>query len=56
MAPAIFYLKGIAPPEITTNEMFKGIVSFMFLQVIGIALVVLFPSIALWLPEKLIRW
>ena len=56
MAPAIFYLKGIAPPEITTNEMFKGIVSFMFLQLIGISLVVLFPSIALWLPEKLIRW
>ena len=56
MAPAIFYLKGIAPPEITTHEMFRGIVSFMFLQLIGIAIVVAFPSIALWLPEKLIRW
>ena len=44
MAPAIFYLKGIAPPEITTNEMFQGIVAFMFLQLIGIALVVAFPS------------
>jgi tripartite ATP-independent transporter DctM subunit len=56
MAPAIFYLKGIAPPEITTPEMFRGIVSFMFLQLIGIGLVVLFPPIALWLPEMLIRW
>ncbi|HSB04126.1 MAG TPA: TRAP transporter large permease subunit [Thermodesulfobacteriota bacterium] len=56
MAPAIFYLKGIAPPEITTHEMFRGIVSFMFLQMIGIAIVLAFPSVALWLPEKLIRW
>jgi tripartite ATP-independent transporter DctM subunit len=56
MAPAIFYLKGIAPPSITTNEMFRGIVSFMLLQLIGIAIVTLFPPIALWLPDKLIRW
>jgi TRAP-type mannitol/chloroaromatic compound transport system permease large subunit len=56
MAPAIFYLKGIAPPEITTNEIFKGIVAYMFLQLVGIAIVTLFPQIALWLPEKLIRW
>ncbi|HSR13797.1 MAG TPA: TRAP transporter large permease subunit [Thermodesulfobacteriota bacterium] len=56
MSPAIFYLKGIAPPEITTNEIFKGIVSYMFLQLIGIAVVTAFPSIALWLPEMLIRW
>jgi tripartite ATP-independent transporter DctM subunit len=56
MAPAIFYLKGIAPPEITTNEIFKGIVAYMFLQLVGIAIVTIFPQIALWLPEKLIRW
>jgi tripartite ATP-independent transporter DctM subunit len=56
MAPAIFYLKGIAPPEITTNEMFRGIVAFMFLQLIGIAMVTIFPQIALWLPNTLIHW
>jgi len=56
MAPGIFYLKGIAPPEITTNEIFKGIVPYMFLQLVGIAIVTMFPQIALWLPEKLIRW
>jgi tripartite ATP-independent transporter DctM subunit len=56
MAPAIFYLKGIAPPEITTNEIFKGIVAYMLLQLVGIAIVTMFPQIALWLPEKLIRW
>jgi TRAP-type mannitol/chloroaromatic compound transport system permease large subunit len=56
MAPAIFYLKGIAPPEITTNEIFRGIVAYMFLQLIGITIVTIFPQIALWLPDKLIRW
>jgi len=56
MAPAIFYLKGIAPPEITTNEIFKGIVAYMFLQLVGVAIVTMFPQVALWLPDKLIRW
>jgi tripartite ATP-independent transporter DctM subunit len=56
MAPGIFYLKGIAPPELTTREMFQGVVPFMMLQLAGIAIVVLFPEIALWLPEKMIGW
>jgi len=56
MAPGIFYLKGIAPPELTTREMFQGIVPYMLLQLVAIAVVALFPQIALWLPEKLIGW
>lgn len=56
MAPAIFYLKGIAPPEVTTNEIFRGIWAFMLLQLIGITIVTLFPQIALWLPDQLLRW
>jgi tripartite ATP-independent transporter DctM subunit len=56
MAPAIFYLKGIAPPEITTNEIFRGIIPYTLLQLVGIAIVIVFPSIVLWLPDKLIRW
>jgi tripartite ATP-independent transporter DctM subunit len=54
MAPAIFYLKGIAPAEITTEEIFRGIVAYMLLQLIGISLVAIFPQIAIWLPSKLI--
>lgn len=54
MAPAIFYLKGIAPPEITTNEIFKGIWIYMLLQLVGISIVTIFPQVALWLPSKLI--
>jgi len=56
MAPAIFYLKGIAPPEITTNEIFRGIIAYMLLQLVGVAIVTIFPQIVLWLPDKLIRW
>jgi TRAP-type mannitol/chloroaromatic compound transport system permease large subunit len=36
--------------------MFRGIVPYMLLQLLAIAVVVFFPQIALWLPEKLIGW
>jgi TRAP-type mannitol/chloroaromatic compound transport system permease large subunit len=54
MAPAIFYLKGIVPPEVKVTDMFKGVVPYIILQLIGIALVTIFPNIALWLPEIMI--
>jgi tripartite ATP-independent transporter DctM subunit len=53
MAPAIFYLKGIVPPEITMKDMFMGVVPYIVIQLIGVTLVILFPQIALWLPEYL---
>jgi tripartite ATP-independent transporter DctM subunit len=56
MAPAIFYLKSIVPPEVTMQEMFHGVVPYLILQLTGIALLALFPQIALWLPSKLIGW
>jgi len=49
-AYAIFYLKGIAPPEMDLLDMYKGIVPFVIMQLIMIALVWIFPDIALWLP------
>ena len=56
MAPGIIYLKGIAPAEMTTQEIFKGVVPFMLLQLVAVVTVLLFPQTALWLPEKLIGW
>ena len=53
MAPAIFYLRGISPPEIRLVHMYKGVAPFIALQVIALALVMAFPAIALWLPEKM---
>lgn len=56
LAPAIFYLKSIVPPEVTMREMFYGVIPYVILQLAGIALVVSIPQIALWLPSKIIGW
>jgi tripartite ATP-independent transporter DctM subunit len=56
MAPAIFYLKSIVPPEVKMKEMFQGVLPYLLLQLIGIGLVSTFPQITLWLPSKLIGW
>ena len=54
LAPAIFYLRGIAPPSITLLDMYKGVVPFIFLQIVTMAIVVAFPQTVLWLPTKLL--
>ena len=54
MAPAIFYLRGIAPPEITLRDMYRGVVPFIGLEIIALALVMGFPALALWLPSKVL--
>ncbi len=54
MAPAIFYLRGVAPPEITLISMYKGIVPFVIIQLITLAIVVIFPELVTWLPSKLL--
>lgn len=49
-AVSIFYLKGVAPPEVELTDIFKGVIPFVTLQLIGLALVIAFPQIILWLP------
>lgn len=53
MAPSIFYLRGIAPPEIELRDMYRGIAPFIALQITVLALVVAFPETVLWLPAVL---
>ncbi len=48
---ALFYLKGVAPPEVKIQHIYKGIVPFVGLQVLGLFLCVVFPSLVLWLPS-----
>nr|WP_221238555.1 TRAP transporter large permease subunit [Roseospira visakhapatnamensis] len=50
---SIFYLKGVAPPGITIGHIYKGVVPFVILQLIGILLVFQFQDIVLWLPEQM---
>ena len=54
MAPAIFYLRGISPPEIKLHHMFKGVIPFIVLQIMTLAIVAAYPPIVLWLPDKLL--
>src|SRR5690606_396157 len=47
---ALFYLKGIAPREVQLISIYRGIIPFVILQMIVLALVIMFPAISLWLP------
>ena len=49
--PAAFYLKSVAPPDITLQQIFRGVLPFIALQLIGLGLVLFFPQLALFLPS-----
>jgi len=48
---ALFYLKGVAPPEVRLAQLYRGIAPFVALQVVGLLLVFWFPALATWLPS-----
>lgn len=48
---ALFYFKGVAPPEYSMGDIYRGIIPFVTIQVIGLALMILFPQIITWLPS-----
>jgi tripartite ATP-independent transporter DctM subunit len=51
MAPAIFFLRGISPPELKLSDMYRGVVPFIALHFVCLMLIIIFPELALWLPE-----
>jgi len=51
--PAAFYLKSVAPPEISLQDIYRALWPFILMQITAIALVMIFPEIALWLPRTL---
>jgi TRAP-type mannitol/chloroaromatic compound transport system permease large subunit len=53
VAMAAFYLKGVAPPHVTLADIFKGALPFVFMVFLSMALVYIFPALALWLPDYL---
>jgi len=53
VAMAAFYLKGVAPPHVTLNQIFVGMLPFMVIQVLAIFLLYMFPQIGLWVPSLL---
>ncbi len=50
---SLFYLRGVLPQSVKTTEIYKGIVPFLFLQLLLVTLVFIFPSLATYLPEML---
>jgi tripartite ATP-independent transporter DctM subunit len=56
MAPAIFYLRAVAPPEITIRHMYRGVVPFIALQVATLAITLAFPQLVTWLPAKMLQF
>ena len=50
---ALFYLRGVAPPEVSTIDIYKGVVPFILLQAMALTLVFSFPKIATWLPNAI---
>lgn len=50
---ALFYLRGVAPPEVHTAQIYRGAVPFVLIQIFALGVIALFPEIATWLPEKI---
>ncbi|HEX6412564.1 MAG TPA: TRAP transporter large permease subunit [Burkholderiales bacterium] len=56
MAPAIFYLRAVAPPAITIRHMYRGVVPFIVLQLATLAITMAFPQLVTWLPTKMLQF
>jgi TRAP-type mannitol/chloroaromatic compound transport system permease large subunit len=47
----LFFMKGVAPPEVSMLDIYRSAIPFLPLQLIGLIIVLLFPQLALWLPS-----
>jgi tripartite ATP-independent transporter DctM subunit len=56
MAPAIFYLRAVAPPEITITHMYRGVVPFIALQCVTLVIAMTFPRLVTWLPSVMLQF
>ncbi|WP_062267784.1 TRAP transporter large permease [Endozoicomonas arenosclerae] len=50
---ALFYLRGVAPPEVKTSDIYKGVVPFVIIQLLLLCALAVWPEMATWLPEQL---
>ena len=49
---ALFYLRGVAPPEVATSAIYRGVIPFIALQLLMLVLLALWPGLATWLPDQ----
>ncbi len=50
---ALFYLRGVAPPSVTTQQIYRGVIPFVAIQLGALALLALFPELITWLPGRI---
>lgn len=50
---ALFYLRGVAPPNLPTRTLYKGVIPFIVIQVAVLGLLAVFPELATWLPDQI---
>jgi TRAP-type mannitol/chloroaromatic compound transport system permease large subunit len=50
---SLFFLKGVAPPEVSTRDIYVGVMPFVMLQLIALVVLFNFPQIATWLPHAI---
>jgi len=50
---ALFYLRGVAPPEISTPQIYRGVIPFVGIQILALILLAIFPDLATWLPDQI---
>ena len=50
----LFYLKGVTPPSVTMADIYRSVTPFVLLQALGLAIVVIYPQIALWIPSHML--
>jgi TRAP-type mannitol/chloroaromatic compound transport system permease large subunit len=53
LGPTLFFLRGVAPPEITTTHIYVGIIPFVLIQLFALAVLWFAPGLATWLPHRL---
>jgi TRAP-type mannitol/chloroaromatic compound transport system permease large subunit len=50
---ALFYLRGVAPPEVTTAQIYRGVIPFVAIQLFALFLLAVFPDLVTWLPSTI---
>ncbi len=49
----LFYLKGVAPPDVSMRDIYSSVIPFVLVEIVGLALIMIFPEIATYLPKAL---
>ena len=50
---ALFYLRGVAPPEVSTGQIYRGVIPFVAIQILALIVLAVFPQLATWLPDQI---